>query len=43
MLQKKKWPLNQGTVRHARVRNHTAFISKNGASRQMLLRAAPEA
>ncbi|MCI48988.1 hypothetical protein A2U01_0070231, partial [Trifolium medium] len=30
-------------ARRAKDRNQTAFTSKNGASRQMLLRAAPEA
>ncbi|MCI69950.1 hypothetical protein A2U01_0091213, partial [Trifolium medium] len=30
-------------ARRARVRNQTAFISKNAASRQMLLRAASKA
>ncbi|MCI54839.1 hypothetical protein A2U01_0076089 [Trifolium medium] len=30
-------------ARRAGVQNHTAFHSKNGASRQMLLLAAPEA
>ncbi|MCI62049.1 hypothetical protein A2U01_0083306, partial [Trifolium medium] len=39
---KKNWPLHRGTTRRANIQNQTALYSKNGATRQMLLCAAPQ-